>query len=215
MKVLIGFTTLTTLSFFATNLSAQTNDQGSKNSPIEKQVPSRQLYIDVHHVGPGKVTAKDVAGAHNKDLEVQKKYGVSFIKYWVDETNGNIYCLAEAADSQSIRKTHAEAHGLVPDHVHMVTPGKEAAIKGPQDLYLDLHVIGPGKVNAAAVASAHEKDLAVQGRHGVNFINYWVDEKNGTIVCLAQAHNADSIISAHRQAHGLLPVKVEKVKQGQ
>jgi hypothetical protein len=34
-------------------------------------------------------------------------------------------------------------------------------------------------------------------------------------MCLAQAPNADSVINTHKEAHGLLPVKVDKVKQGQ
>ena len=153
-------------------------------------------------------------GPIKKDLATQKKYGVNFIKYWVDEANGNIYCLAEASDSQSVRKTHAEAHGLLPDQVHMVTAGEEEAMKGKNNLYMDLHEMGAGKVNAQAVAGAHQKDLAVQKKHGVNLINYWLDEKTGTIMCLAQAPNADSLINTHKEAHGLVPVKVTQVKQG-
>ena len=213
MKAVLTLTSFLTISFFSIDLFAQQSKPDKPGSSGTSQ-PAKHLYLDVHHVGPGKVTAKDVEGAHQKDLEVQKKYGVNFIKYWIDEANGNIYCLAEATDSQSVRKTHAEAHGLVPERVHLVTPGKEEAMKGKNNLFLDLHEMGAGKVNASAVAGAHQKDLAVQKKHGVNFINYWVDEKHGIIMCLAQAPNADSLINSHKEAHGLIPVKVEKVKQG-
>jgi hypothetical protein len=162
MKVFSVFATIAFVALLSSNLSAQDNKPGES----KKNQPARQLYLDVHHIGAGKVTAKDAAGAHQKDLAVQKKYGVNFIKYWVDEAKGDIYCLAEAADSQSIRKTHAEAHGLVPDQVHLVTGGEEASIKGGKDLYLDLHEMGAGKVNASAVAGAHQKDLAVQKNMG-------------------------------------------------
>jgi phenolic acid decarboxylase len=213
MKAFFALTSMLTLVLFSTDSIAQQSTTGQSGSSNSNQ-PVKHLYLDVHHLGPGKVTAKDAEGAHQKDLEVQKKHGVNFIKYWVDEANGNIYCLAEANDSQSVRKTHAEAHGLVPEHVHLVTPGREEAMKGKNNLFLDLHVMGAGKVNAAAVEGAHQKDLQVQKKHGVNFINYWVDEKNGTIMCLAQASNADSLINTHKEAHGLLPVKVNKVIQG-
>ena len=209
MKILFVLATVITMNFFTSQLFAQ-SDYGSHS---EKSKPAKHLYLDVHHIGPGKVTAKDAAGAHQKDLEVQKKYGVNFSKYWVDEANGNIYCLAEAPDSQSVRKTHAEAHGLLPDQVHLVTGGKEETAKGKKDFYLDLHVMGPGKVNATAVAGAHQKDLAAQRKYGVNFINYWVDEKNGIVMCLAQAPDADAVVNTHKEAHGLMPVKVDKVKQ--
>jgi hypothetical protein len=82
-------------------------------------------------------------------------------------------------------------------------------------LYIDVHHLGAGKVTAAAVAAAHQKDLAVESKYGVNFINYWVDEKNGTVLCLSQAPDSTAIINTHREAHGLIPVSVVKVEQGQ
>jgi hypothetical protein len=205
MKVFFVFTVFVITGFFSLQLAAQSSDkQASKN-----------LYIDVHHLGAGKVTAKAAAETHQKDQAVEKKYGVTFIKYWVDEARGDIYCLASAPDSQSIRKAHAEAHGLLPQQIHTVTAGHEEILKGKNSLYLDVHELGAGKVTAEAVAGAHQKDLAVQKKHGVNLINYWVDEKNGTVMCLAQAPNADSLINTHKEAHGLVPVKVVKVTQGQ
>jgi hypothetical protein len=176
---------------------------------------SSHLYIDVHHLGPGKVTAAAVAAAHQKDLAVEKKYNVTFIKYWVDVDKGDVYCLSSAADPQSIRSTHAEAHGLLPDEIFKVSEGQQAILKGNNNLYLDIHELGPGNVTAAAVAAAHQKDLAVQQKYGVNFINYWVDEKNGTVLCLSQAPDSNAVINTHREAHGLIPVSVVKVEQGQ
>jgi len=78
-------------------------------------------------------------------------------------------------------------------------------------LYLDVHELGPGKVDAAAVAEAHKKDLAVQGRHGVHFRAYWFDEKQGRVYCLAEAPSAEAAIATHKEAHGLLPSRVREV----
>ena len=61
-----------------------------------------------------------------------------------------------------VRKTHAEAHGLLPDEFYKVSEGKKLSIKGKNNLYLDIHELGEGKVTAADVAGAHQKDLAVQ-----------------------------------------------------
>jgi hypothetical protein len=36
-----------------------------------------------------------VAEAHKADLETQGKYGVSYLRYWVDEEAGKILCLVE------------------------------------------------------------------------------------------------------------------------
>ncbi len=165
--------------------------------------------------GAGKVTTQAVSEAHQKDLAIEKKYGVKFIKYWVDEAAGNVYCLSSAPNAQAIRSTHEHAHGLLPDEVYKVTPGKESRVKGKQDYFLDVHEFGPGNVAAKDVAAAHKKDLAVQQKRGVKFINYWVDEKEGIVMCLATAPDSSALIETHREAHGLVPVKVMKVNQGQ
>jgi len=217
MKVAFVITFSAGVLFCSLNASAQANKlQAAIRVPSSDVKPaSKNLYIDVHHLGAGKATAKDVAAAHQKDLAVEKKYGVNMIKYWFDETRGDVYCLASAPDSESILKTHAEAHGMLPDQIRLVTGGQNADLKGSDDLYLDIHQLGAGNVTANAVADAHKKDLEIEKKHGVNFINYWVDEKNGTVMCLAQAPNADSLINTHKEAHGLIPLSVMKVRQGQ
>lgn len=183
----------------------------NKKSPGGKT----KLYIDVHHLGAGKVTAAAVAEAHKKDLAIQNKYGVSFIKYWVDTTKGDVYCLSSSPNPEAITDTHKEAHGLLPDETYLVTDGEAAKLKGNKNLYLDVHELGAGNVTAAAVAEAHKKDLATQKKYGVNFINYWVNEKEGKVFCLSQASDTASIINTHKHAHGLLPNYILQVKQGQ
>jgi hypothetical protein len=175
----------------------------------------KHLYLDVHQLDAGKVTSKDVAAAHQKDLKVEGKYDVDILKYWFDEKNGRVYCLASAPDAEALLKTHTEAHGLVPDKVYPVTPAaKEELMKGKRNLYLDVHYLPAGKVTAKDVAGAHQKDLAVQKKYGVNLINYWFDEKDGVVMCLAQAKDSTDLIKTHKEAHGLLPAQVMKVKQG-
>ncbi|MFO1392196.1 MAG: DUF4242 domain-containing protein [Steroidobacteraceae bacterium] len=170
------------------------------------------LYLDVHDVGS--VTVEAVADAHRKDLAVQDQYGVRFIRYWVDDENGKIYCLAEAPNAAAVSEAHASAHGLVPQSVHEVTAGSEAPETGKTQLYLDVHHVGPGKVTPGDVAQAHEKDLAVQGAHGVRFINYWVDPGAGDIFCLSEAPSAEAVLATHREAHGLVSDEVERVTEG-
>jgi len=144
---------------------------------------------------------------------LQDEFGVDFKNYWVDEQAGKVYCLAESNSEANMFDAHQKAHGLVPDYIMQVTEGMEAKLNGKQ-LFLDIHHLTPGSVTAAAVAGAHEKDLAVQGKYGVNFINYWVDEKLGTVVCLSEAPDSLAIIHTHTEAHGLVPAKVQRVTQG-
>ena len=78
------------------------------------------LFMDVHNIEGG-VSAADVAAAHQKDLEIQGRYGVTYLRYWVDEQAGKIFCLVEADDAEAANTVHREAHGLVADENHPVS----------------------------------------------------------------------------------------------
>jgi hypothetical protein len=173
------------------------------------------LYMDIHYLGAGNVKFEDVAAAHQKDLAVQKTYGVSFLKFWVDEKNGIVYCLSSAKNSESVKETHRHAHGLMPAEILLVKTETEVSPINNNSFFMDIHDMGAGTVTAEDVAAAHKKDLAVQQAHGVHFIGYWVNEEKGKIFCLSQAPAASNVINAHKEAHGLLPTSVELVKQGQ
>jgi len=79
-------------------------------------------YLDVHRNLKG-AKLKDVAAAHEKDLRVQNKYGVKFLKYWVDEDQGTVFCLSEAPNKEAPAKAHREAHGLLPYETYEVLEG--------------------------------------------------------------------------------------------
>ncbi|MFN8484141.1 MAG: DUF4242 domain-containing protein [Anaerolineae bacterium] len=80
------------------------------------------LYMDVHHHVEG-LTAEAVEGAHQRDLEVQEKYGVKYLKYWFDEATGKVFCLVEAPSKAAAEAVHREAHGLVADEITEVQEG--------------------------------------------------------------------------------------------
>ena len=200
-------------------LASMAQDAGSKSTSTRNELGTnntgKSMFIDVHNLEPGKVTFADVMAAHQKDLATEGKYDVSFIKFWVDELKGKVYCLSSAKDSSSIIETHREAHGLLPSKIYEVTSGSESTTVDGEQFFLDVHVLGPGNVSEAAVVDAHKKDLATEKKYGVNFINYWVDVKSGTVFCLSQAPDSNAIIQTHKEAHGLLPTYILNVKQGQ
>jgi hypothetical protein len=78
------------------------------------------LFMDVHSISGG-VTEADVAGAHAADLATQGKHDVNYLKYWVDEEAGKIFCLVEAPDAEAANTVHRDAHGLVADEIYKVS----------------------------------------------------------------------------------------------
>lgn len=80
------------------------------------------LFIDVHTMD-GPVGLDQVAQAHQADLQTQGKHGVNYLRYWVDQEHGKVFCLVQAPDAGAAAAVHREAHGLLADHIYPVTEG--------------------------------------------------------------------------------------------
>jgi hypothetical protein len=80
------------------------------------------LFMDVHTIDGG-VSVDDVAKAHMADLRTQGRYDVTYLRYWVDEARGKIFCLVDAPDAGTAATVHREAHGLAADEIYLVHKG--------------------------------------------------------------------------------------------
>jgi hypothetical protein len=78
------------------------------------------LFMDTHTIEGG-VAASDVAAAHDADLQTQGPHGVHYLRYWVDEEAGKIFCLVDAPNAEAAHTVHRDAHGLVADEIYLVT----------------------------------------------------------------------------------------------
>jgi hypothetical protein len=78
--------------------------------------------MDVHTLDGG-VAVGDVAKAHVADLQTQAQYDVQYLRYWVDEGAGKIFCLVDAPTADAANTVHREAHGLVADEIYPVQEG--------------------------------------------------------------------------------------------
>ena len=96
------------------------------------------LYLDIHEL-PG-ATAEDLGKAHMADVDAQKKYGVNYVKYWLNESCGKAFCLVEAPDAEAAIRVHRDAHGHVADKIIEVDPDLADGF------------LGGGDVNAAGAA---------------------------------------------------------------
>lgn len=186
---------------------------GLRDADRAASAPQMRLFLDEHHLDPSGVDPEGVAAAHQKDLAIEAAHGVDYQRYWVGKDSGMIYCLVRAPSAQAAADVHREAHGLVADEIREVQPGILPAAPSGRRLFMDTHEMGPG-LKAADVAEAHKKDLAVEGAHGVRFLEYWVDEAGGRIHCLVEAPEASAVVESHRAAHGLVPVAVQEVVAG-
>ena len=80
------------------------------------------LFMDVHTIDGG-VALDDVAKVHVADLQTQGRYDVKYLRYWVDQSEGKVFCLVDAPSSDAAAAVHKEAHGLVADEIYAVQEG--------------------------------------------------------------------------------------------
>ena len=78
--------------------------------------------MDIHEFPDGHVSAEDVAKAHAEDVKLEKKYGVHYHKYWVNEKAGKIFCLCDAPNAEAAAQVHREAHGMLADKIIEIQP---------------------------------------------------------------------------------------------
>ena len=77
-------------------------------------------FLDSHVAPPDAITADLVAELHAKDLAVQHKHGVRYVKYWYDAATGRVFCLSDAPSKEAALAVHREAHGEMPDDIFQV-----------------------------------------------------------------------------------------------
>lgn len=80
-------------------------------------------------------------------------------------------------------------------------------------LYLDIHKNVKG-LTSEKVTQAHQKDVEVQDKHGVKFVNYWYNEETGSVFCLCEAPSREAAEAVHREAHGGVADEIIEVKEG-
>jgi hypothetical protein len=80
------------------------------------------LFMGVHTINGG-VSLEDIAKAHVTDLAIQGGHGVRYLRYWVDELEGKVFCLVEAPSGAAAAIVQRQAHGLTADEVYQVREG--------------------------------------------------------------------------------------------
>lgn len=78
------------------------------------------LFIDIHDITGA--TPEAVAVAHAADVACQAKYGVNYVKYWINEDRAKLFCMCTAPDAETANRVHLEAHGLVAERIIEVDP---------------------------------------------------------------------------------------------
>jgi class 3 adenylate cyclase len=78
------------------------------------------IYMDRHDISDA--TKADIAEAHRKDLEIEHRFGLKMLTYWVDEERSSTFCLTRSPNDKALTSLHQAAHGGLPNKIIEVDP---------------------------------------------------------------------------------------------
>jgi class 3 adenylate cyclase len=98
--------------------------------------------MDVHNIQGA--TSVQIDQAHAADREEQWKYGVDYLRYWFNESQGKAFCLVDAPSAEAAQLVHREAHGQVAENIIEVQPELVEAFLGGGETSSSGAAVRPG-----------------------------------------------------------------------
>jgi len=77
---------------------------------------------------------------------------------------------------------------------------------------MDFHNLS--EINIEDSRKAHLKDLSVQDKYKVKYLQYWINEQEGKAYCLIEAPSKEACAATHREANGTMACNLVEVKGG-
>lgn len=78
------------------------------------------LFIDVQTVGRG-ASAQDLVQVCETESAGGGRFGVTYLRYWVSEPAGKVFCLVEADSPDLVPSRHGATPGLVSREIYPVS----------------------------------------------------------------------------------------------
>src|SRR5260221_1896219 len=79
-------------------------------------------------------------------------------------------------------------------------------------LFMDFHKIE--NVTIEDVKVAHMADVAIQDQYGVKYHQFWVNQEAGTVFCLTEGPNKETVELVHQKSHGNIACALIEVETG-
>ena len=73
------------------------------------------LFIDIHELSG--VTPEQIADAHVLDKAIEGDFGVTYVKWWLNQAGGKLFCLCEAPNAEAADQVHRASHGLAAERI--------------------------------------------------------------------------------------------------
>lgn len=79
-------------------------------------------------------------------------------------------------------------------------------------IYMDFHDLP--EVSIEESRKAHLKDISIQEKYKVKYLQYWINEQEGKAYCLIEGPNKEACEATHREANGITACNLVEVSGG-
>jgi AraC-like DNA-binding protein len=140
--------------------------------------------MDIHTVDSDTLTVEDVVKAHMQDLAIQDKFGVTQIKYWVNEKSKTLFCLMEGPDKNACNMVHKESHGNTACNIIEVSDDEYNLFLGEGNSNNDLALTNSGELDTGyrTVLLLSIASFTDQNSDYYNEIYRLVEEHHGVVI---------------------------------
>lgn len=140
------------------------------------------LFMDIHTVGDEPFSVEDVVKAHMEDLAIQDKFGVTQIKYWVNEEAQTIFCLMRGPDKESCHKVHQESHGNTACNIIEVSDNEYNLFMGVGTQVHDLAHTEKGDIDVGYRTLLGINSISTSNNVYKKKVFSLIEEQNGVVV---------------------------------
>lgn len=142
------------------------------------------LYMDIHTVDSDTFSVEDVVKAHMEDLAIQKQFGVTQLKYWVNVEAKTLFCLMEGPSKQACNEVHKQSHGNTACNIIEVSDDEFKLFLGKGDHINDLaHTISGGiDTGYRTILSINLIDFTNRNRQHLHEVYKIIEQHEGAVV---------------------------------
>ncbi len=142
------------------------------------------LYMDIHTVDSDSFSVEDVVRAHMEDLAIQEQFGVTQLKYWVNEDAKTLFCLMEGPDKEACNEVHKQSHGNTACNIIEVSEDEFNLFLGKGNQINDLAKTVSGEIDTGyrTILSVNIMDFTNRHKLHSSEVSRFIERYEGGII---------------------------------
>lgn len=140
--------------------------------------------MDIHTIDSDAFSVEDVVKAHMEDLAIQKHFGVTQLKYWVNVDAKTLFCLMKGPNKEACNEVHKQSHGNTACNIIEVSDDEFNLFLGKGTHINDLAQTISGEIDTGyrTILSIKVFDLTSRHKYHTNEVYSIIEQHEGVLV---------------------------------